>query len=77
MFCNTYTQELTILRHRADTIGLVIAFRLLQGGAGSVGATVVGGSLADIWVSAERGPKMGGFALCAVVGTVSRHYPFH
>jgi hypothetical protein len=31
----------------------VLVFRFLSGGFGSVGATLVGGSLADIWKTSE------------------------
>lgn len=50
-------------------MALLLPFRFLAGGFGSVGATLVGGSLADIWATRERGFKMGLFALCAVLGT--------
>jgi sugar phosphate permease len=49
-------------------MALVMVFHFLQGGAGSVGSTMVGGTLADIWETKERGVKMGMFALCAVLG---------
>jgi hypothetical protein len=39
---------------------MVLVFRFLQGGAGSVGATLVGGSIADVWAAHERGGKMAG-----------------
>lgn len=48
---------------------MVIVFRFLQGGVGSVGATLVGGTLADIWGAHERGGKMSVFSLMAVGGT--------
>ena len=48
---------------------MVLVFRFLQGGAGSVGATLVGGSLADVWAASERGGKMAFFTLMAVGGT--------
>ena len=54
---------------RANSIAVVLVFRFLQGGAGSVGSTLVGGSLADIWPASERGGKMAVFALMAVSGT--------
>ncbi|KAI5451207.1 hypothetical protein NCC49_002083 [Naganishia albida] len=53
---------------KAKTMALVMVFHFLQGGAGSVGSTMVGGTLADIWETKERGVKMGMFALCAVLG---------
>ncbi|KAJ9115904.1 hypothetical protein QFC22_005047 [Naganishia vaughanmartiniae] len=53
---------------KANNMSLVLVFHFLQGGAGSVGSTMVGGTLADIWVTSERGVKMGMFALCAVLG---------
>lgn len=55
--------------HRANSIAVVLVFRFLQGGAGSVGSTLVGGTLADIWPASERGGKMAVFALMAVSGT--------
>jgi hypothetical protein len=62
------------MRHqRAKSMALVMVFHFLQGGAGSVGSTMVGGTLADIWVTSERGGKMGLFALCAVLGNSESH----
>jgi hypothetical protein len=39
-----------------------------------VGSTMVGGTLADIWETKERGVKMGMFALCAVLGNSESRY---
>lgn len=68
--------RISCVYYRAQSIALVLVFHFLQGGAGSVGATIVGGSLSDIWKANERGPKMAGFALCAVLGTVSQFFIF-
>ncbi|KAJ9108018.1 hypothetical protein QFC20_003587 [Naganishia adeliensis] len=40
---------------KAKSMALVMVFHFLQGGAGSVGSTMVGGTLADIWETKERG----------------------
>lgn len=42
-----------LLLYRAKSMALVLVFHFLQGGAGSVGSTMVGGTLADIWVTSE------------------------
>jgi MFS family permease len=38
---------------RANDMGLLLAFRFLQGCMGSTGSTMVGGTLADIWPTSE------------------------
>jgi MFS family permease len=47
----------------------MIILRFIQGGFGSTGSTMVGGTIADIWTSSERGLPMGLFALGAIFGT--------
>ncbi|TFK67701.1 MFS general substrate transporter [Pluteus cervinus] len=53
----------------AKNIETVILARFLQGAFGSTGATMVGGTIADIWTSRERGLPMSIFAFAAVGGT--------
>lgn len=53
----------------AQNIQTVIISRFLQGAAGSTGATMVGGTIADIWNTHERGLPMSMFALAAIFGT--------
>jgi MFS family permease len=53
----------------AQNISTVIVLRFLQGAFGSTGSTMVGGTIADIWTSKERGPPMSLFALAAIFGT--------
>ncbi|KIJ55485.1 hypothetical protein M422DRAFT_24059 [Sphaerobolus stellatus SS14] len=50
----------------APNIATVIIGRLIAGAAGSTGATMVGGVVADIWGPAERGLPMSLFALAAL-----------
>lgn len=53
----------------ARNISTVIVLRFLSGAFGSTGSTMVGGTIADIWSSKDRGPPMGLFALGAIFGT--------
>ncbi|KAG1817105.1 major facilitator superfamily domain-containing protein [Suillus subaureus] len=53
----------------SPNIQTVMLGRLLGGAFGSTGATLVGGSVADVWKQHERGQPMAFFALVAVVGT--------
>ncbi|KIL65660.1 hypothetical protein M378DRAFT_192380 [Amanita muscaria Koide BX008] len=53
----------------AKNVQTVIIGRLLQGMAGSTCATVVGGTIADIWSPKDRGIPMAVFSLAAVGGT--------
>ncbi|KAF9482569.1 MFS polyamine transporter [Pholiota conissans] len=53
----------------APNIQTVIIARLIQGACGSTGATMVGGTIADIWAPKERGLPMSIFAITAVGGT--------
>ncbi|RDB16005.1 Efflux pump atB [Hypsizygus marmoreus] len=53
----------------SKNIQTVILARLLQGAFGSTGATMVGGTIADIWSARERGLPMSIFAVCALGGT--------
>lgn len=53
----------------ADNIALVCVFRFLSGVSGSVGSTMVGGTIADIWVARERGKAMAFFSIGAFAGT--------
>ncbi|KAF8836966.1 MFS general substrate transporter [Paxillus ammoniavirescens] len=53
----------------APNIQTVIIARLLGGAFGSTGATLVGGTIADIWRSHERGFPMALFAIAAIGAT--------
>ncbi|KAF8320057.1 MFS general substrate transporter [Clavulina sp. PMI_390] len=53
----------------ATNIQTVIICRFLQGAAGSTGATMVGGTIADIWHTHERGLPMSSFSFCALFAT--------
>ncbi|KAG7093398.1 hypothetical protein E1B28_007080 [Marasmius oreades] len=54
---------------KARNIETVLVARFLQGGFGSTGSTMVGGTVADIWRPDERGLPMALFALTAIGGT--------
>ncbi|KAF8074571.1 MFS polyamine transporter [Lyophyllum atratum] len=58
-----------ILMALSKNIETVIFARLLQGSFGSTGATMVGGTIADIWLPHERGLPMSVFVLIAIGGT--------
>ncbi|KAL0953642.1 hypothetical protein HGRIS_004846 [Hohenbuehelia grisea] len=53
----------------AQNIQTVIIARFIQGAVGSTGATMVGGTIADVWRPHERGLPMAIFAFAAVGGT--------
>ncbi|KAF8166561.1 MFS polyamine transporter [Mycena galopus ATCC 62051] len=53
----------------AKNIQTVIIARFLQGGFGSTWATMVGGTIADIWMPRERGLPMAIFSLAALGGS--------
>ncbi|GLB43233.1 putative major facilitator superfamily protein [Lyophyllum shimeji] len=53
----------------SKNIQTVIVARFLQGAFGSTGATMVGGTIADIWSSQDRGVPMSIFAVAALGGT--------
>ncbi|PPQ69601.1 hypothetical protein CVT26_001589 [Gymnopilus dilepis] len=53
----------------SKNIQTVILARFIQGACGSTGATMVGGTIADIWLPKERGLPMSFFAVTAVGGT--------
>ncbi|KAJ9107641.1 hypothetical protein QFC21_001101 [Naganishia friedmannii] len=53
---------------KANNMGLLLAFRFMQGCMGSTGSTVVGGTLADIWPTSERGTKMSLLTLVCFLG---------
>ncbi|EPQ56672.1 MFS polyamine transporter [Gloeophyllum trabeum ATCC 11539] len=50
----------------SKNIQTVIVARLLAGAFGSTGATMVGGTIADIWLPYERGLPMSFFAVAAI-----------
>lgn len=47
----------------------VLVDRFLLGAAGSVGATLVGGTISDIYIPSKRGVPMALFGFCAIFGT--------
>ncbi|KAF8884049.1 MFS polyamine transporter [Gymnopilus junonius] len=53
----------------SKNIQTVILARLIQGACGSTGATMVGGTIADIWTPRERGLPMSIFSVIALGGT--------
>ncbi|KAH9046570.1 MFS general substrate transporter [Lactarius hengduanensis] len=58
-----------VLLASAKNLNTVIIARLLGGAFGSTGATMVGGTIADIWQPKQRGLPMSLFALSAIGGT--------
>ncbi|EAU90060.1 multidrug transporter [Coprinopsis cinerea okayama7 len=46
----------------------IVVFRFIQGAAGSAGATMVAGTIADIWVPQERGLPMSLYSILAFGG---------
>ncbi|KAF9054676.1 MFS polyamine transporter [Panaeolus papilionaceus] len=53
----------------SKNIETVLIARFIQGGFGSTGATMVGGTIADIWSAKDRGLPMSMFSVVAVGGT--------
>ncbi|TXT07257.1 hypothetical protein VHUM_03427 [Vanrija humicola] len=53
----------------AKNMATVLVARFIIGCAGSVGATLVGGTISDIFIPAHRGLPMALFGFCAVFGT--------
>ncbi|KAI5449238.1 hypothetical protein NCC49_005217 [Naganishia albida] len=53
---------------KARNMSMLLAFRFLQGGMGSTGSSVVGGTLSDLWVTSERGTKMSLLSLVCFLG---------
>ncbi|KAK1224672.1 hypothetical protein PQX77_012418 [Marasmius sp. AFHP31] len=53
----------------AHNIQTVLIARFLQGGFGSTGSTMVGGTVADIWKPNQRGLPMALFSLTAIAGS--------
>ncbi|PPQ65504.1 hypothetical protein CVT24_010800 [Panaeolus cyanescens] len=53
----------------SQNIETVLVARFIQGGFGSTGATMVGGTIADIWSAKDRGLPMSLFSVVAVGGT--------
>lgn len=49
----------------AERVWIVILFRFIGGCAGSSGSTLVGGSIADLFQTSNRGPAMNLFAILA------------
>jgi multidrug resistance protein len=58
----------TILSANSTSIGMLIATRILGGGAAASVQAVGGGSIADIWESKDRGKAMGIFYLGPLCG---------
>lgn len=65
-FFYTLTQVMAAL---GTNITMVIVSRLLSGAFGSTGATVVTGTIADIWLPKDRGLPMSLYAFSAVAAT--------
>jgi hypothetical protein len=57
-------------------MSMLLAFRFLQGGMGSTGSSVVGGTLSDLWVTSERGTKMSLLSLVCFLGNSKSPRPF-
>ncbi|WRT64795.1 uncharacterized protein IL334_001729 [Kwoniella shivajii] len=53
----------------AKDLGTMIAARVLQGCSGSVAATLVGGTISDIYIPADRGLPTAMFAFTAMAGS--------
>ena len=53
----------------ATNVQTVIVARFFSGMSSSVGATMVGGSIADIWENRDRGPPMALFGCATLLGT--------
>ncbi|KAF8062206.1 MFS polyamine transporter [Lyophyllum atratum] len=53
----------------SKNIQTVILARLLQGAFGSTGSTMVGGTVADIWLPHDRGLPMTMFTVASIAGT--------
>ncbi|KAL1411719.1 hypothetical protein Q8F55_002685 [Vanrija albida] len=53
----------------AKNMATVLVARFIIGAAGIVGATLVGGTISDIFIPAHRGLPMALFGFCAVFGT--------
>jgi multidrug resistance protein len=53
----------------SNNIQTVIVLRFLQGAFGSTGSTMVGGTIADIWMPHERGLPMAIIGLAAIAGS--------
>ncbi|KAJ6530057.1 MFS general substrate transporter [Mycena vulgaris] len=67
--CTIVFTAMYIVQATAMNIQTVIAARFICGAFGSTGATMVGGTVADIWAPAERGLPMAIYSLFAVAGT--------
>ncbi|KAF9525113.1 MFS polyamine transporter [Crepidotus variabilis] len=52
----------------AQNLPTLLVCRFIQGSFGSTGATMVGGTIADIWSAKERGLPMSAFSLSAIGG---------
>ncbi|WVQ83220.1 hypothetical protein IAT38_005359 [Cryptococcus sp. DSM 104549] len=57
-----------VMQALAPNVGTLMASRVLQGCSGSVGATLVGGTIADIFIPAQRGLPISIFSFMAVAG---------
>ncbi|WVR04612.1 hypothetical protein IAU60_001623 [Kwoniella sp. DSM 27419] len=58
-----------IMMALANNFPTMVMARLLQGCSGSVGATLVGGTIADMFVPAQRGLPSAVFSFCAIAGS--------
>ncbi|EIN03913.1 MFS general substrate transporter [Punctularia strigosozonata HHB-11173 SS5] len=60
---------MNVMLAAARNVQTVIVGRFLSGAFGSTGATMVGGTVADIWAPAERGVPMSMYAFSAIAST--------
>ncbi|KAJ7466776.1 MFS general substrate transporter [Mycena galericulata] len=67
--CTIVFTAMYVVQATASNIQTVIAARFICGAFGSTGATLVGGTVADVWEPAKRGVPMAIYSLFAVAGT--------
>ncbi|KAJ7813897.1 MFS general substrate transporter [Mycena olivaceomarginata] len=67
--CTIVFTAMYVVQATANSIQTVIAARFVCGAFGSTGATMVGGTVADVWAPAERGLPMAVYSLFAIAGT--------
>ncbi|KAL9093843.1 MAG: hypothetical protein Q9165_003766 [Trypethelium subeluteriae] len=68
--CNVLFLIFSIATAVPTSLGMLIAFRLLMGLAASAPVTVGGGTIADVFVPAERGRATSIYALGPIIGPV-------
>ncbi|KAJ7607992.1 MFS general substrate transporter [Mycena polygramma] len=67
--CTIVFTAMYVVQASAQNIQTVIAARFICGAFGSTGATMVGGTVADVWEPAKRGVPMAIYSLFAIAGT--------